>query len=60
MVSAIKKALQMKCFQTIYKVISNAEGFGKRFVSKFAKANSSHKWLSAFLGGTKFSDWNPQ
>ena len=43
-----------------YIYFKNAEGIGKRFVSKFAKANSSHKWLSAFLGGTKFSNWNPQ
>jgi hypothetical protein len=42
------------------KIIYTAEGFGKRPVSKFAKANSSHKWLSAHLGGTKFSNWNPQ
>ena len=43
-----------------YTFFKNAEGLGKRLVSKFAKANSSHKWLSAYLGGTKFPDWNPQ
>ena len=46
---------------TAKKILFNmAERFGKRLVSKFAKANYSHKWLSAHLGGTKFPKWNLQ
>ena len=50
---AIKKELKFQ-FSHAKIIFSIAERFGKQLVSKFAKANSSHKWLSAHLGGTKF------